>query len=163
MRQNNFTIISNISNDYFSNNIISNDIDLSNNENSINDNCLESLEPNNFFSKSDEDGLNGKNNNYGIKLAKIINGVKPGSKAKRYFITRVEKDIPKPFFEIEISILFKKMSINKQTKEKFISCINKINIKKEEIKNKLALNPNERRKTLNFKIKDSDKFKKGRK
>ena len=70
----------------------------------------------------------------GIKLAKIINGVKSGSKAKRYFITRVEKDIPKPFFEIEISILFKKMSINKQTKEKFISCINKINIKKEEIK-----------------------------
>ena len=99
----------------------------------------------------------------GIKLAKIINGVKSGSKAKRYFITRVEKDIPKPFFEKEISILFKKMNIGKETKEKFISCINKINIKKEEIKDKLTLNPNERRKTLNYKIKDSDKFKKGRK
>ena len=65
MKLNNFNISSNRSNDYFPNNFIPNDIDLSNNENSINDNCLESLEPNNFFSKSDEDGLNGKNNNYG--------------------------------------------------------------------------------------------------
>jgi len=55
------------------------------------------------------------------------------------------------------------MSIDKETKEKFISCINKINIKKEEIKDKLTLNPNERRKTLNYKIKEYDKFKKGRK
>jgi hypothetical protein len=54
------------------------------------------------------------------------------------------------------------MSINKETKEKFISC-NKINTKKEEIKNKLALNPSKRRKTLNYKIENKDKFKKGRK
>jgi len=67
MKLNNFNISSNISNDYFPNNFIPNDIELSNNDNSINDNCLESLGPNNFFSISDEDGLNGKNNNYGIK------------------------------------------------------------------------------------------------
>ena len=57
----------------------------------------------------------------------------------------------------------KKWALTKKTKEKFISCINKINIKKEEIKDKLTLNPNERRKTLNYKIKEYDKFKKGRK
>jgi len=50
------------------------------------------------------------------------------------------------------------MSIGKETKKKFISFINNINLKKEEIKNKLNLNPSERRKTLNYKIKDNDKF-----
>ena len=111
------------------------------------------------LSISEEAGLNGKKNNYGIKLARIINGFK----TKRYFKTRIEKDIPEPIFEKEISILFKKMSITKETKEKFISCINKISTKKEEIKNKLALNPSERRKTLNCKTENKDKFKKGRK
>ena len=134
-------------------------MDLINNKNSINNNCLESFEPNNFFSISEEDGLNDKKNNYGIKLARIINGYK----TKRYFKTRIEKDIPRPIFEKEISILFKNMKITKETKEKFISCIYKINSKKEEIKNKLALNPCERRKSLGCKIKDKDKFKKGRK
>jgi hypothetical protein len=52
------------------------------------------------------------------------------------------------------------MSISKETKKKFISCINKISNKKEEIKNKLALNPSKRRKTLNYKIENKDKFKK---
>ena len=134
-------------------------MDLINNKNSINNNSLESLEPNSIFSISEEDGLNGKKNNYGIKFSRIINGFK----TKRYFKTRIEKDIPKPIFEKEISILFKKMNITKETKEKFISRINKINTKKEEIKNKLALNPSERRKTLNCKIENKDKFKKGRK
>ena len=55
------------------------------------------------------------------------------------------------------------MSIDKETKEKFISYINKISTKKEEIKDKLTLNPSKRRKTLNYKIKECDKFKKGRK
>ena len=101
-------------------------MDLINNKNSINNNSLESFEPNSIFSISEEDNLNGKKNNYGIKLARIINGFK----TKIYFKTRIEKDIPKPIFEKEISILFKKMNITKETKEKFISRINKINTKK---------------------------------
>ena len=159
MRLTSFNVSINRSNDYLLNNSNPDDLDLINNKNSINNNCLESFEPNNIFSISEEDGLNDKKNNYGIKLARIINGYK----TKRYFKTRIEKDIPKPLFEKEISILIKKMSISKETKEKFISCINKISNKKEEIKNKLALNPSERRKTLNCKIKNEDKFKKGRK
>ena len=51
-------------------------MDLINNKNSINNNCLESFEPINIFSISEEVGLNDKKNNYGIKLARIINGYK---------------------------------------------------------------------------------------
>ena len=48
-------------------------------------------------------------------------------------------------------------------KAKFISCINKINTKKEEIKDKLILNPSKRRKNIDNKIKNKDKIKAGRK
>ena len=94
MRLTNFNVSTNRSNDYLLNKSIPDDLDL------INNNCLEYFEPNNIFSISEEDGLNGKKNNYGIKLARIINGFK----TKRYFKTRIEKDIPKPIFEKEISI-----------------------------------------------------------
>ena len=40
------------------------------------------------------------------------------------------------------------MDFDKETKIKFISCINKASAKKEEIKDKLLLKPNERRKNL---------------
>ena len=40
------------------------------------------------------------------------------------------------------------MDFDKETKIKFISCINKASDKKEEIKDKLLLKPNERRKNL---------------
>ena len=57
----------------------------------------------------------------------------------------------------DITKLFKKMNICKETKMKFISCINNPSTKKEEIKYKLLLNPRERRKKLNDKVKPKEK------
>ena len=85
------------------------------------------------------------------------------NKAKIIFKTKIEMHIPKPFLENEMCILFKKMNIGKETKIKFISCLNKFSIKKEEIEDKLSLNQNERRKNLDKKINMKDKFKTGRK
>jgi hypothetical protein len=61
-----------------------------NNENSINNNYLTTFEPNNFFSISDENSLYNKDDNYTNNLARIIIGIKSGSKTRRYFKTRVE-------------------------------------------------------------------------
>ena len=147
----------------FFNNININNIESINNENPVNNNNFITFEPNNFFSISNENSLYNKNDNFAINLAKIINGVKSGGNTRRFFKSKVEKDLPKPFLEKEISIVFKKMKIIKETKIKFIACINKISTKKEEIKDKLTLNPSERRKNVDSKIKNKDKFKAGRK
>ena len=79
-----------IENISFFNNININTIYKLNNENSINNNYLTSFEPNNFFSISDENSLYNKDDNYTNNLARIIIGIKSGSKTRRYFKTRVE-------------------------------------------------------------------------
>ena len=131
------------------------------NDDSINSkNFLTSFDPNEFFNISNENSFNfNNNNNSGINIAKIINGEKTDSKVKKYFKARIEKNIPKPFLENEICKIFKKMKISKETKIKFISCINKISTKKEETKDKLLLNPRERRKRINARIKTNIKVK----
>jgi len=85
-----------------------------------------------------------------------------GTRYKPYFI--IEMRIPKILLEKDIVIKFKKMNISKETKTKFISCINGISKKKEEIKERLLLNPKKRRrKGLNNYPKITKNFLKGEK
>jgi hypothetical protein len=163
MNLNKYNIFSNIRNDQFLPNIVEGDNDSSFNsdENTIiNNQILIPLEPNDFIRSDDNIFDNG---NYGNNLDQKNYRMKMDNKAKIFFKTRIEMLIPKPFLENEICILFKKMNIDKETKIKFISSLNKFSIKKEEIKNKLSLNKNERRKNLDNKINIKDKFKTGRK
>ena len=163
MSLNKYNIFSNIRNDQFLPNIVEGDNDSSFNsdENAIiNNQILIPLEPNDFFRSDD---IIFDNGNYGNNLDQNNYRMKMSNKAKIFFKTRIEMLIPKPFLENEICILFKKMKIDKETKIKFISSLNKFSIKKEEIKDKLLLNQNERRKNLDNKIKIKDKFKTGRK
>ena len=163
MSLNKYNIFSNIRNDQFLPNIVEGDNDSSFNsdENAIiNNQILIPLEPNDFFRSDDNIFDNGNNAN---NLDQKNYRMKMDNKAKIFFKTRIEIHIPKPFLENEICILFKKMNIDKETKIKFISSLNKFSIKKEEIKNKLSLNQNERRKNLDNKINIKDKFKTGRK
>ena len=163
MSLNKYNIFSNIRNDQFLPNIVEGDNDSSFNsdENAIiNNQILIPLEPNDFFRSDDNIFDNGNNAN---NLDQKNYRMKMDNKAKIFFKTRIEMLIPKPFLENEICILFKKMNIDKETKIKFISSLNKFSIKKEEIKNKLSLNQNERRKNLDNKINIKDKFKTGRK
>ena len=163
MSLNKYNIFSNIRNDQFLPNIVEGDNDSSFNsdENAIiNNQILIPLEPNDFFRSDDNIFDNGNNAN---NLDQKNYRMKMDNKAKIFFKTRIEINIPKPFLENEICILFKKMNIDKETKIKFISSLNKFSIKKEEIKNKLSLNQNERRKNLDNKINIKDKFKTGRK
>ena len=163
MSLNKYNIFSNIRNDQFLPNIVEGDNDSSFNsdENTIiNNQILIPLEPNDFIRSDD---IIFDNGNYGNNLDQNNYRMKMSNKAKIFFKTRIEMLIPKPFLENEICILFKKMNIDKETKIKFISSLNKFSIKKEEIKNKLSLNQNERRKNLDNKIKIKDKFKTGRK
>ena len=163
MSLNKYNIFSNIRNDQFLPNIVEGDNDSSFNsdENAIiNNQILIPLEPNDFFRSDDNIFDNGNNAN---NLDQKNYRMKMDNKAKIFFKTRIEMLIPKPFLENEICILFKKMNIGKETKIKFISCLNKFSIKKEEIEDKLSLNQNERRKNLDKKINMKDKFKTGRK
>lgn len=85
-----------------------------------------------------------------------------GTRYKPYFI--IEMRIPKILLEKDIVIKFKKMNIRKETKTRFISCINGISKKKEEIKERLSLNPKKRRrKRLNNYPKITKNFLKGEK
>ena len=150
MSINPFSISFNRKNDLFLSNYTNNDLDLSFNFdiNSINNNNhLISFDVTDFYNLSEENSL--KNNNLSMNLSQIINKEKPRFKVKKYFKTQIEKDIPKPLLEKNIAKLFKKMNIGKETKMKLISCLNKPSTKKEEIKDKLLLNPRERRKKLN--------------
>ena len=163
MSLNKYNIFSNIRNDQFLSNIVEGDKDSSFNsdENTIiNNQFLIPLEPNDFIRSDDIIFDNGNNAN---NLDQKNYRMKMDNKAKIFFKTRIEINIPKPFLENEICVLFKKMKIDKETKIKFISCLNKFSKKKEEIKDKLLLNQNERRKNLDNKIKIKDKFKTGRK
>ena len=163
MNLNKYNIFSNIRNDQFLPNIVEGDNDSSFNsdENTIiNNQILIPLEHNDFIRSDD---IIFDNGNYGNNLDQNNYRMKMSNKAKIFFKTRIEMLIPKPFLENEICILFKKMKIDKETKIKFISSLNKFSIKKEEIKDKLLLNQNERRKNLDNKINIKDKFKTGRK
>ena len=163
MSLNKYNIFSNIRNDQFLPNIVEGDNDSSFNsdENTIiNNQILIPLEHNDFIRFDD---IIFDNGNYGNNLDQNNYRMKMSNKAKIFFKTRIEMLIPKPFLENEICMLFKKMKIDKETKIKFISCLNKFSKKKEEIKDKLLLNQNERRKNLDNKIKIKDKFKTGRK
>ena len=160
MSINPFNLSFNRRNDFFFSNYTNNDLDSSFNldENSINinnNNQLISFDLNNFNTIFDENSL--KNNNLYMNPTQMINKAKPYFKIEKYYGIKIENDIPKPFLEKDITKLFKKMNICKETKMKFISCINNPNIKKEEIKYKLLLNPRERRKKLNDKVKPKEK------
>ena len=159
MSINPFNLSFNKRNDFFFSNYTNNDLDSSFNldENSINinNNQLISFDLNNFNTIFDENSL--KNNNLYMNPSQMINKAKPYFKIKKYYRIEIEKDIPKPFLEKDITKLFKKMNICKETKMKFISCINNPSTKKEEIKSKLLLNPRERRKKLNDKVKPKEK------
>ena len=159
MSINPFNLSFNRRNDFFFSNYTNNDLDSSFNldENSINinNNQLISFDLNNFNTIFDENSL--KNNNLYMNPSQMINKAKPYFKIKKYYGIKIENDIPKPFLEKDITKLFKKMNICKETKMKFISCINNPSTKKEEIKSKLLLNPRERRKKLNDKVKPKEK------
>ena len=159
MSINPFNLSFNKRNDFFFSNYTNNDLDSSFNldENSINinNNQLISFDLNNFNTIFDENSL--KNNNLYMNPTQMINKAKPYFKIEKYYGIKIENDIPKPFLEKDITKLFKKMNICKETKMKFISCINNPSIKKEEIKSKLLLNPRERRKKLNDKVKPKEK------
>ena len=159
MSINPFNLSFNKRNDFFFSNYTNNDLDSSFNldENSINinNNQLISFDLNNFNTIFDENSL--KNNNLYMNPTQMINKAKPYFKIEKYYGIKIENDIPKPFLEKDITKLFKKMNICKETKMKFISCINNPNTKKEEIKSKLLLNPRERRKKLNDKVKPKEK------
>ena len=159
MSINPFNLSFNKRNDFFFSNYTNNDLDSSFNldENSINinNNQLISFDLNNFNTIFDENSL--KNNNLYMNPSQKTNKAKPYFKIKKYYRIEIEKDIPKPFLEKDITKLFKKMNICKETKMKFISCINNPSTKKEEIKSKLLLNPRERRKKLNDKVKPKEK------
>ena len=159
MSINPFNLSFNKRNDFFFSNYTNNDLDSSFNldENSINinNNQLISFDLNNFNTIFDENSL--KNNNLYMNPSQMINKAKPYFKIKKYYGIKIENDIPKPFLEKDITKLFKKMNICKETKMKFISCINNPSTKKEEIKSKLLLNPRERRKKLNDKVKPKEK------
>ena len=159
MSINPFNLSFNKRNDFFFSNYTNNDLDSSFNldENSINinNNQLISFDLNNFNTIFDENSL--KNNNLYMNPSQMINRAKPYFKIKKYYGIKIENDIPKPFLEKDITKLFKKMNICKETKMKFISCINNPSTKKEEIKSKLLLNPRERRKKLNDKVKPKEK------
>ena len=159
MSINPFNLSFNKRNDFFFSNYTNNDLDSSFNldENSINinNNQLISFDLNNFNTIFDENSL--KNNNLYMNPSQMINKAKPYFKIEKYYRIEIEKDIPKPFLEKDITKLFKKMNICKETKMKFISCINNPSTKKEEIKYKLLLNPRERRKKLNDKVKPKEK------
>ena len=159
MSINPFNLSFNRRNDFFFSNYTNNDLDSSFNldENSINinNNQLISFDLNNFNTIFDENSL--KNNNLYMNPTQMINKAKPYFKIEKYYGIKIENDIPKPFLEKDITKLFKKMNICKETKMKFISCINNPSTKKEEIKSKLLLNPRERRKKLNDKVKPKEK------
>ena len=159
MSINPFNLSFNERNDFFFSNYTNNDLDSSFNldENSINinNNQLISFDLNNFNTIFDENSL--KNNNLYMNPTQMINKAKPYFKIEKYYGIKIENDIPKPFLEKDITKLFKKMNICKETKMKFISCINNPSTKKEEIKSKLLLNPRERRKKLNDKVKPKEK------
>ena len=159
MSINPFNLSFNRRNDFFFSNYTNNDLDSSFNldENSINinNNQLISFDLNNFNTIFDENSL--KNNNLYMNPSQMINKAKPYFKIEKYYGIKIENDIPKPFLEKDITKLFKKMNICKETKMKFISCINNPSTKKEEIKSKLLLNPRERRKKLNDKVKPKEK------
>lgn len=159
MSINPFNLSFNKRNDFFFSNYTNNDLDSSFNldENSINiiNNQLISFDLNNFNTIFDENSL--KNNNLYMNPTQMINKAKPYFKIEKYYGIKIENDIPKPFLEKDITKLFKKMNICKETKMKFISCINNPSTKKEEIKSKLLLNPRERRKKLNDKVKPKEK------
>ena len=159
MSINPFNLSFNKRNDFFFSNYTNNDLDSSFNldENSINinNNQLISFDLNNFNTIFDENSL--KNNNLYMNPTQMINKAKLYFKIEKYYGIKIENDIPKPFLEKDITKLFKKMNICKETKMKFISCINNPSTKKEEIKSKLLLNPRERRKKLNDKVKPKEK------
>ena len=129
-------------------------------DNQINNDISPNFEANNFLLISSENNLN---LNSSINIEKLICRIEKDIKLKPFF--EIKKDIPSPFLEKDIINKFKIMDFDKETKIKFISCINKANDKKEEIKDKLLLKPNERRKNLNEirKIKDKNIIKSGRK
>jgi len=165
MNLNKYNPFSKIRNDLFQSNLVEDDKDSSFNsdlKSNIYNNILIPWEPNSIIISNEN--FNFDNDNYGFNLDNENNRINSSYKAKTYFTTRKERHIPKPFLEKEICILFKKMNtISKETKIKFISCLNKFSIKKEEIKDKLALNPSKRRKNLDNNIKIKNKFKAGRK
>ena len=122
-------------------------------DNLINNDISPNFEANNFLLISSENKLN---LNSSINIEKLICRIEKDIKLKPFF--EIKKDIPSPFLEKDIINKFKIMDLDKETKIKFISCINKASDKKEEIKDKLLLKPNERRKNLNEirKIKDKN-------
>ena len=112
-------------------------------DNLINNDISPNFEANNFLLISSENKLN---LNSSINIEKLICRIKKAIKLKPFF--EIKKDIPSPFLEKDIINKFKIMDLDKETKIKFISCINKASDKKEGIKDKLLLKPNERRKNL---------------
>ena len=129
-------------------------------DNLINNDISPNFEANNFLLISSENNLN---LNSSINIEKLICRIEKDIKLKPFF--EIKKDIPSPFLEKDIINKFKIMDLDKETKIKFISCINKASDKKEEIKVKLLLKPNERRKNLGGvrEIKDKNIIKSGRK
>ena len=111
--------------------------------NLINNDISPNFESNNFLPIFSENNLN---LNSSINIEKLICRIEKDIKLKPFF--EIKKDIPSPFLEKDIINKFKIMDFDKETKIKFISCINKASDKKEEIKDKLLLKPNERRKNL---------------
>ena len=112
-------------------------------DNLINNDISPNFESNNFSPIFSENKLN---LNSSINIEKLICRIEKDNKLKPFF--EIKKDIPSPFLEKDIINKFKIMDFDKETKIKFISCINKASDKKEEIKVKLLLKPNERRKNL---------------
>ena len=112
-------------------------------DNLINNDISPNFEANNFLLISSENNLN---LNSSINIEKLICRIEKDIKLKPFF--EIKKDIPSPFLEKDIINKLKIMDFDKETKIKFISCINKASDKKEEIKDKLLLKPNERRKNL---------------
>ena len=130
------------------------------NNNLIDSDISPNFEENNFLFISSENNLNHSSS---INIDEIICKIEKDIKLKPSF--EIKKEIPHPFLEKDIINKFKIMNLDKETKMKFISCINKESYKKEEIKDKLLLKPNERRKNLNEirKVKDKNIIKSGRK
>ena len=153
MNFNQFNISFNNCNISFYNNNIPNDFNshLYFEDNPFNIDIFASSEPKNIFSLFEES----KHNNKEINIAIFINDVEPANESKLHF--QINKELPKPCFEKEISLIFKKMKISKEMKLKFISSLNKTNDRKEELKEKISLNPGGRLKKLRSKNKKNIK------
>lgn len=99
---------------------------------------------NQFFNGLSEENI--LNNDSSFNILDVNKRKELENKSKLYFIT--EKEIPNPFLEKDIILKIKHMNIGKEKKVNYISAINKKYHQTEKIKEKIILNPKERRKKV---------------